>query len=92
MKLWLRQREDWLLFIAIWMFVVSLFTPKEFLILTEVVSVIFFGVLSLYYWTIASSLFPLFVWRGLGVLNIIFFLIHSILLFLVIFKYYSYSV
>lgn len=85
MKQWLKRREDWLLFIAIWMFGVSLFTPKEFLILTEVVSVLFFGVLSLYYWVVESSIFPLVVWRGLGVLNIIFFLIHSILLFLVLF-------
>jgi hypothetical protein len=85
-KQWFRRREDWLLFIAIWMFVVSLFTPSEFLILTEVVSVIFFGVLSLYYWGIESSIFPLVVWRGLGILNAIMFLIHSILLFLVIFN------
>lgn len=85
MKEWLRQREDWLLFIAIWMFVVSLFTPKEFLILTEVVSVIFFGVLSLYYWVVTPTFLHLVIWRGLYVLNVFMFIIHSILLFLVLF-------
>lgn len=86
MKEWIREREDIFLLLAAGVLVCLYLIPKEQIIMTEVFGVLFFGVLSLYYWVIDSSLFPLVIWRGLSILNAIMFIIHSILLFLFIFK------
>lgn len=80
-----REREDIFLSLAVGVLVCLYLTPKEQIIMTEVYSVLLFGLLSLYYWAITPSFIHLVIWRGLYVLNVFMFIIHSILLFLVLF-------
>lgn len=86
MKEWVEKNEGSLLFVTFVLLGCLFMIPKEATALVEAVYCLWFGIIFIINRAITPTFIPLVIWKGLGILNAIMFIIHAILLFLVLFK------